>query len=300
VWGIFALQDTALTGLRNAVWVPVENIAYAVIKILLLVLLARTTPQYGIFASWIFPVIITIIPINWLIFRRLIPRHVIQTREQARPIQIPQISKFVIGNFIGSLFLLSSARLLPVLVTNQAGAKAGAYFFMAWTIANSIKLVTTNMTMSLTVEGARDQTHLASYGRRFLLLAGGLFLPLIGAVILAAPLLLRLSGNEYSSEGTIVLRLLALSVIPSIVTAVFISTAQVEHKVAAIVLVQGAFCVLVVGLTLLFLPMYGITGVGFAFLISESLLAAVLLVGQLKPLFVGQKKIVPPQKELSR
>lgn len=288
IWCIFALQDTALTGLRDAVWVPVENISYGVVKILLLVLLAQSLPRYGIFISWIVPVIATILPINWLIFRQLIPKHVQETQQKAEPLIPHQVARFVVGNFIGSLFLLASARLLPVLITNRAGAQAGAYFFMAWTIANSLKLITTNMTMSLTVESARDQGKLATHSSQFLYLVAGIFLPLIALVFFTAPFLLRFSGNEYSAEGTTLLRLLALSVIPSLVTVVFVSTAQVQHRIAAIVIVQASFSILVVGLTLVLLPKYGITGVGLAFLISETTLAAILFLTQLKPILQRQ------------
>src|SRR5919198_1318996 len=40
VWGIFAQQDNVLTGLRQAVFVPLENVLYALAKIGLLLALA--------------------------------------------------------------------------------------------------------------------------------------------------------------------------------------------------------------------------------------------------------------------
>ncbi len=48
MWGIFALQDSALTALRQAVWVPVENTIFGVLKILLLIGAASWLTQYGI------------------------------------------------------------------------------------------------------------------------------------------------------------------------------------------------------------------------------------------------------------
>ena len=62
VWSMFNLQDGALTGLRHAVWVPVENILYAVGKMALLVLLASGMPHWGIFAAWVLPAAAAIIP----------------------------------------------------------------------------------------------------------------------------------------------------------------------------------------------------------------------------------------------
>src|ERR671933_106181 len=49
VWGIFAQQDNVLTGLRQAVFVPIENVLYALAKIGLLLALAPALPGLGIF-----------------------------------------------------------------------------------------------------------------------------------------------------------------------------------------------------------------------------------------------------------
>src|SRR5207237_4504828 len=75
VWCVFALQDAVLTGIRQAVWIPVENGLYGVVKIAMLVGLAHVTPHYGIFTSFTLPAFIALFPTNYFIFRRLLPRH---------------------------------------------------------------------------------------------------------------------------------------------------------------------------------------------------------------------------------
>src|SRR3954454_7992822 len=52
IWGFFVLEDSVLTGLRQALWIPAENAVFSIIKILLLVGLAAAIPQTGIFVSW--------------------------------------------------------------------------------------------------------------------------------------------------------------------------------------------------------------------------------------------------------
>ena len=71
---VFALQDAVLTGIRQAVWIPLENGLYGIGKIVLLVVLAHITGRYGIFASWTIPALIALLPVNLLIFGRLLPR----------------------------------------------------------------------------------------------------------------------------------------------------------------------------------------------------------------------------------
>ncbi len=282
VWSVFALQDNVLTGLRESVWVPIENILYAGAKIGLLVALRGVMPEYGIFASWIIPTVIAVIPVNALIFGRLIPRHVQARAAQQEPLVPRVIAKFVAGNYVGSLFALASARLLPVIVAAVAGATANAYFYLAWTIANTLHLIATNMSMSLTVEGATDKSTLTTHTRRFFIHNVQLLGPLVIVLILAAPYILRLSGQAYAVEGTTVFRLLTLATLPRIVTSLYLSIARVQQQIRNIIMAQGVFCVLTLGLSILLLPSQGITGVGVAFLISESLVAVTLLFTSLR------------------
>ena len=76
LWVIFQLQDSVLTGLGRADWVLYENVVYGVVKIGLLVALATALPDEGVFASWTLPLIAIVVPINVLVFRKLVPHHV--------------------------------------------------------------------------------------------------------------------------------------------------------------------------------------------------------------------------------
>jgi O-antigen/teichoic acid export membrane protein len=290
-WSIFALQDNVLTGLRQAIWLPIENLAYAVAKIGLLIIFATVFVEYGIFASWTIPLVLALIPVNCLIFRRLVPQHVQATEGQAVSIVPSAIIKFVAGNYLGSLFLLASTRLLPVIVMQQVGAVANAYFYLPWMISTSIKLITSNMAMSLTVEGATDQKKLAAHSVAFLGHTARLLMPMIAVVLIIAPYILRFSGNSYATEGATLLRLLVLSAIPNIITSLYISIARVRHRVHGIVMVQGAVCVLGLGMSYMFLEPYGIKGVGLAVLVSETIVAVALTLIQLRRI-VG---LVAPQ-----
>ena len=49
---IFTLQDSVLTGLQTARWIPLENSLYAVAKLVLLVALAALLPTAGPFVAW--------------------------------------------------------------------------------------------------------------------------------------------------------------------------------------------------------------------------------------------------------
>ena len=283
-WCVFALQDNVLTGLREAIYVPLENVPYAVTKVGLLIGLAGPFAAYGILASWTFPLLMVLPPVNYLIFRRLIPRHIRAANGQTLGYGIRQIVYYMGGNSLGALFLLAATRLLPLLVTNQAGALANAYFYLPWTIATSLKLIIANMTTSFTVEAARDTTKIQAYGYRFLAhTAGILALPVI-LMVIGAPYILNISGETYAAEGTQLLRLLTLTTIPNVVISLYLGIARVRQQVSGIIFVQGAFCVLTLGLSYLLLPMVGIVGVGIAVLVGESCIAVTLFFTNLWPI----------------
>jgi O-antigen/teichoic acid export membrane protein len=239
--------------------------------------LAPRLPGWGILLSWTVPAALLLVPINALIFRRLIPRHVEQLADASEPIRRTELRKYVASNYVGSLFSLVSGRLLPVLVVAVAGATSAAYFYLAWTIANTLRLVTVQMTTSLTVEGALDRARVGLNSARFLRLMLGLLVPTVGLMAIGAPLILRLSGPEYAAQGAPLLRWLSLSILPGVVVSWFVSLARIRHAYTQIWAVEGGLALLTLGLSYLLLDLHGVTGVGVAALVSNSLVALALL-----------------------
>jgi O-antigen/teichoic acid export membrane protein/aminoglycoside phosphotransferase (APT) family kinase protein len=284
-WCIFVLQDSVLTGLHQAIWVPLENTIFSIVKIVLLLMFARPLARYGIFASWTLALIVALLPTNFLIFRRLIPKRAQAVAGPVAPIALAQGIKYVAADYLGSLFWLVSTALLPVIVTRQAGATANAYFYLAWTMAYSLYLVSPNMGSSLIVEAATDQARLSSYSYRVFVHTIRLLVPVVAIVMVGAPYLLRIFGSGYAAEGTTLLRLLALSAIPNIINALYISIARVQRRLTALVMVLAGLCMLVLTLSYTLLPIYGITGVGLAWLVSQTLVAAILWPTRLRPLW---------------
>jgi hypothetical protein len=115
--------------------------------------------------------------------------------------------------------------------------------------------------------------------------AARIVVPLATIWMLGAPYMLRLFGPTYATEGATLLRLLALSALPHIVNSLYISVARVQRRVRAIVIVLAALCALVLSLSHILLQRYGITGVGVAWLVSQTIIAGILWATQLRPLW---------------
>jgi O-antigen/teichoic acid export membrane protein len=274
-WGVFTLQDSVLTALRGAVWVPIENAAFGAAKVLLLVALAGTIPGIGIFVSWNVPVVVALVPVNLLVFRRLL--HHLPPVRAATPPGWRVLRRFVALDYLGYLFMQAGTNALPVLVTARLGAAANGLFYVAFAISTSLELVVYNFGMSLTVEASRDESRLPLYARQVLRRAYLLFTPGVALLCLAAPLILAVFGQEYVSS-TATLRLLALAVLPKLLISVFVAVSRVQRRVSRIVAVQAALSTLVLSLSLASTSRLGILGVAAAYLISQTVVAAAVLI----------------------
>ena len=150
-WSVFNLQDGVLAGLRRTPWVPVENGAYAVAKIVVLVMVATVLPTAGIVTSWIVPSLVLVVVVSIVLAFRWVPTHVSRQAGRAPRMARRRLLSFVAADSVGALFALAASTLLPVIVVAQAGATQGAYFAIAWTIVMALTLVPVNMAASMTV-----------------------------------------------------------------------------------------------------------------------------------------------------
>lgn len=275
-WCIFGLQDSVLTGMRRARIVPIENAAYSVAKLAILIVATNSIRDYGIFVAWVLPVIVGIPWINILIFRRFLPEHSRATGGHQGTLALGELARYLGGNYLGGLFFSASTTLLPILVLNQAGPAASAHFYLPWTIASTLQLVTLNMSTSLTVEAMTDQAALYSLVRRTLIHTLAIVGPLVAGIMLCAPLILGMFGSEYASTGVAILRLFSLAAIPHVFTSMFIGLARVEGRARHIAIVHGSLCAAALALGYLLLRRIGVIGVGWAWLGGQAIVAVVV------------------------
>ncbi len=299
-WSLFALQDAVLTGLRRTVWVPVENTIFAVVKILVVVGLAGSLTGAGIYVSWTVPAVLSIVPINLMIFRWFLPSHMARQGKVAPEGSVRMIVPYLAADFAGSLLVSASTSLLPLIVLAMAGARASAYYYIAWTIAYSLQLLSLNLAISLSVEGAEQRSQVGLGMRRMLKLLVGLQVPIIVGIAIFAPLILKLFGQEYSDEGAMLLRLLALGVLPHGVNAVCLGVARVRRQLRVLFLLQAAESGLFVALAVVFLPALGIAGIGIAFLVGQSIVALGAFVTQIYPLLRDGQPQSPTESRVYR
>jgi O-antigen/teichoic acid export membrane protein len=270
IYNIFAMQDAALISLRRQKLIPFENATFGAAKLLLLIPLMVLLPTFGIFASWIIPLVILVPIVSVLIFRRPPPA-------VAAPAALPRkaISKLAL-DYLGYLFLVGSTFLLPVIALELLPSIGAAVFAIAWQTSSTVDLLASNMGTALTVE--------TSYGgdpgalRRTALRHGLLLVGTVAALgALLAPEVLSLYGREYRQHGVTALRLLLLAGIPRCLATFAIAEARAHAQIGFIVRLRAQNFIVGLGLALLLAPHYGVSGMALGWLGSQILSGLVAL-----------------------
>ncbi|MGW0828073.1 lipopolysaccharide biosynthesis protein [Streptomyces sp. NPDC002845] len=274
-WSVLTLQDGVLTGLRSALWVPVGNTVFSAVKLVLLVAFAAAIPTMGVFVSWVAAIAVSVLPLGWLVFRRLVPRHVKKTEDHAEPPTLREIGRFLAGDYTGSVFSLAVVYLVPVIVAAQVSSADNAYFYITATIGGTINLLAINMGASLTVEGSHDPARLAANTRAALKRMARIMLPVCGVLFVGAPWILSVFGQGYADAATPLLRWFAVGAVLRVVMETYFAVLRAQSRTAGLAWLQGLLCALVLGLTLLLLPRMGLTGAGVA---EISSLAVIVLI----------------------
>ncbi|MGY5050614.1 lipopolysaccharide biosynthesis protein [Streptomyces sp. 900105755] len=274
-WNLLTLQDGVLTGLRNAPWVPVGNTVFSAVKLALLVAFAAAVPVAGVFVSWVAAIATSFVPLGWLVFRRLVPRHVEATADHAKPPTLREIGRFLAGDYTGSLFSLAVVYLVPVIIASQVSSEDNAYFYITTTIGGTTNLLAINMGASLTVEGSHDPARLAGNARAALKRMARIMLPICALLFFGAPWILGVFGPGYADAATPLLRWFAVGALLRVVMETYFAVLRAQSRTAGLAWLQGLLCVLVLGLTLLLLPRMGLTGAGVAEISSLAVIVAI-------------------------
>ena len=165
-WTVFVLQDSVLAGIRQAGWVPAENLVFSVLKLGLLVVLAAAAPR----------------PRRLRVVERRRARR--GRADERPPLPPPRPAPrpgdegraradlgraasrgYVAMDYVAYAIWSATIGVLPLVVLHVAGAEASAYFYVSWSIAYSLYLASSGMGQSLLAEASLDPVRLAEHAR---------------------------------------------------------------------------------------------------------------------------------------
>ena len=184
---------------------------------------------------------------------------------------------FSAGNYLAGLFIAAPILVLPIMVLNVLGAEQAAYYYIAYAIAALLFKIPYAVSMSLFVEGSHGEA-LKRTVTRSLFAISLLLIP--AAVILYAcgSWVLSLVGADYASGGLAVLRMMVVASLFVGVNYVYFAIKRVQKDVKGLVVISGVIGGLLVGLGYVFVVMFGIVGVGYAWLVSNGIGSAMVAV----------------------
>ena len=275
IWVLFVLQDHVLVGLRSTGWVPLANGLCSVAKIALLPLTA-VLAGWAILAATVVPAALAVLGVSIIVWRISGRRTDLADSE---PVTVPRLVRFAVTDHLTSLLWMSATNIMMLLVLQLAGAESSAYFYLATTIGYTLYLIISNVGSALVAESARFPERAVTLARQALLNAARLVVPLALLGCLLAPVLLSLLGPAYAAHATTLLQLILLSALPQLIIGIALSTARVRNDLRTIVMVYGSIAVGDLGGTWIGLHLAGLTGVGVALLITETVVAIGLVVG---------------------
>ena len=184
-----------------------------------------------------------------------------------------EISHYSRGNYIARIFLESTSLILPLMVINILGAEMSAYFYIAWSVTAIITVIPTSIFNSLFAEGSNDEETLLANTKKSLKLLLLLLLPTILTLLVIADKVLLLFGQAYSQNGALLLRIIAVSIIPYSINYLYITIARVKMDTRGVVKVSAAItCLTLVPCYFLMLNM-GLPGIGIGWLAGQSIVA---------------------------
>lgn len=275
VWTIFNLQDSVLSGLRQSVWVPVENGLFSVAKLVLLAVFHDTQfAAFGPFLAWILPTFLLVPIVGIVVALRFVPETAKSPATQQPKIR--EIAGMMGWDYLATIAMMIGLGAAPILVLQMVGPSAAAGYSITWAITYSIYLVARSFGISMMAEAAADPSLRKSLAARSFTLVAGLLLFVASGVVVLAPYVLLVFGQDYADENVTLLRLLALSAIPWGLTTIYVALARSVGKTGRIAAIQIATVGLFFLVTAMLAPVHGVIGIGVAWLASHSLVLATI------------------------
>jgi len=258
VTSVYSVQNITFITIRRAELILIQNLLLgARIPILLLI---TGLGVFGVFSSLGVAHLMTFVFGDFML-----QRYGLSFTRSFDIASIRKILKFSLGNYSAGIFMMAPGTIIPIMIVNTIGAKEGAYFYVAYSVATLLIIIPNAVSISLFVEGSHNLP-LKENVLKSVKLILMLLVPVLIIIFFFGDKILLLFSKEYSDQSFELLQLLAVSGVFFAVTSIFISIKKIQKDVRMINYVSFALSVLIIGLGYMSLLKYGLVGVGYAWL----------------------------------
>jgi O-antigen/teichoic acid export membrane protein len=182
--------------------------------------------------------------------------------------------RYSAANYVAGVMNLLPQTILPILITNNIGPKASAYYYIIMMIGNLLYTIPQSVTRSLFAEGSHDEKSLEKNVKKAIKIITMLIVPAIVILLIFGRMILQIFGKTYANDGIVFLYLVVLTGIIISVNSILGSFFKIRKNLKNIIFTNFFYTVAIIGASYLLLPI-GLVGVGIAWLIGN-LLSAVI------------------------
>lgn len=175
---------------------------------------------------------------------------------------------FSAGNYLAGLFMAGPILVLPIMVLNLLGAEQAAYYYVAYAIAALLFKIPHAVSMSLFVEGSHGED-LKRAVLKSLFAVFSLLIPVSLILYVCSGWVLGLVGVDYAIGGQDVLQIMVAASLFVGINSVYFAIKRVQKDVKGLVVLSGVVGGLLVGFGYVFADMFGLVGLGYAWLVSN-------------------------------
>jgi len=179
-------------------------------------------------------------------------------------------------NYVSRLIIQITPLILPLMVVNILGSEMNAYFAMSWTIVAIAQVVPTSLFNSFLAESVNEKKLNKKNFKKVLFLMLELLIPATILLIVLSSFILSIFGSTYSEQGTPLVRILALSIIPWGIIYLFITVERYKKSSLSIIYATLASAVLSIGLSYLLMLHWGLIGLGIGYLTGQIIVAVIV------------------------
>ena len=291
--GVLQLLTFVFVAYRRGDFVLIQRILVGALRIPLVILLAGLGSAIVIVAVHSLAVLGGLI----LIIVVLLPRC---TGRPGLPLslevwKLAPVAGFALSNLASQVLRALSWLVLPLIVIALVEAEEAGFFYIGWAVAGIGLSIAQQLSLSLFAEGSHDVRGFGTQARGALLMAvvlGGIFA--VGTFFLG-DLVLGLFGSEYAERSSTVLKLLAAATPLAAVTNIYLGTERVRGRMVPLVAVSTVVAVVMLAVTVVLVPLFGLAGVGYGVLAGNGSGALVSLVLLYQMLGRGPGLVTPTE-----
>lgn len=189
--------------------------------------------------------------------------------------------KYSFSVYLSSILNLLPPTLLPLIVLHQLGPEHAAYYYVVFTIASALYTIAYAAAQSAFAEGSHEAAAMKNHIIKAAKLIGVLLIPALVVTVWFGGFILAIFGSEYSAGGTGLLQLFAMSAITVALSSAMGAIFKVTHNLRGVVTMNIVYAAVILGLSALLIPRYGLIAAGWAWL-AGTMAAAVIGLAHVK------------------